>query len=199
MRVEIRANDIVHIEGYVNAVGRDSRPLPSPTGRFVEQVAPGVFNRACAIKKPSVMLDHRRSLEADAAFREDNIGLHISADIKDGEIAGKARRGELRGWSFGFRVNPGGESWDHEAKPYPRRTLTDIALSEVSLIDSEMTPCYVGTSVETRAEGDIVTEMRSSEAEEHEIVDTAAAVAAIKIKNELQKKELELFAERNMI
>ena len=62
-----------------------------------------------------------------------------------------------------------------------------------------MTPCYVGTSVETRAEGDIVTEMRSSEAEEHEIVDTAAAIAAIKIKNELEKKKLELFAERNMI
>lgn len=43
MRVEIRADNKVHIEGYVNAVGRDSRPLPSPKGKFVEQVAPGVF------------------------------------------------------------------------------------------------------------------------------------------------------------
>ena len=83
MRVEIRADNKVHIEGYVNAVGRDSRPLPSPKGKFVEQVAPGVFNRACAAKKPEVMLDHHRVLDADATFREDFIVLHISADITD--------------------------------------------------------------------------------------------------------------------
>lgn len=194
MRIEIRADDTVHIEGYVNAVGRDSRPLPSPKGRFVEQVAPGVFNRACAAKKPAVMLDHRRTLDATAEFHEDNIGLHISADINDREIADKARRKELRGWSFGFSANPGGESWDDSAKPYPRRILTDISLSEVSIIDSEMIPCYVGTSIETRAEGEVTTELRSSDYEENEVID-----GATKIKNELLYMQFELFAERNMI
>lgn len=194
MRVEIRADNKVHIEGYVNAVGRDSRPLPSPKGKFVEQVAPGVFNRACTAKKPEVMLDHHRVLDADATFREDNIGLHISADITDKEVAEKARRKELRGWSFGFSLNPGGESWDDSAKPFPRRTLTDINLAEVSLIDSSMTPCYVGTSVETRAEGEITTELRSTVEEETETVDTD-----IRIKNELLARQFELFAERNMI
>ena len=199
MKVEIRADDQVHIEGYVNAVGRDSRPLPSPRGKFVEQVAPGVFNRACSRKKPAVMLDHKRTLDADADFHEDNIGLHISADIRDSEVAGKAKRGELRGWSFGFSVNPGGEQWEDGAQPYPRRTLTDIALDEVSIIDTDMTPCYVGTSVETRAEQEITAEIRSADSEEHEIIDNTVDNNTEKIKIELLRKQLEIFTERNMI
>lgn len=201
MRVEIRADDQVHIEGYVNAVGRDSRPLPSPRGKFVEQVAPGVFNRACAKKKPAVMLDHKRALDADAEFNEDNIGLHISADIRDREVAGKAKRGELRGWSFGFSVNPGGEQWEDGAQPYPRRTLTDISLDEVSIIDTDMTPCYVGTSVETRAEQEITSEIRSADSEPNEIIDNTDNDKGIKIKIEIEllMKQFELFKERNLI
>ena len=44
MRIEIR-NDSVLIDGYVNAVGRDSRPMRDrKTGeRFVEQIVPGAF------------------------------------------------------------------------------------------------------------------------------------------------------------
>lgn len=199
MRVEIRADDQVHIEGYVNAVGRDSRPLPSPRGKFVEQVAPGVFNRACSRKKPTVMLDHKRTLDADADFHEDNIGLHISADIRDSEVARKAKRGELRGWSFGFSVNPGGEQWEDGAQPYPRRTLTDISLDEVSIIDTDMTPCYVGTSVETRAEQEVTSEIRSADSEEYEIIDNTVDNNTEKIKIELLRKQLEIFTERNMI
>ena len=199
MKVEIRADDQVHIEGYVNAVGRDSRPLPSPRGKFVEQVAPGVFNRACSRKKPAVMLDHKRTLDADADFHEDNIGLHISADIRDSEVAGKAKRGELRGWSFGFSVNPGGEQWEDGAQPYPRRTLTDISLDEVSIIDTDMTPCYVGTSVETRDQQEVTAEIRSADSEEHEIIDNTVDNNTEKIKIELLRKQLEIFTERNMI
>lgn len=40
MQIEIRG-DRVHISGYVNAVGRDSRPIPDRRGTFVEQVEPG--------------------------------------------------------------------------------------------------------------------------------------------------------------
>ena len=116
MKIEIRADGAVHVEGYVNAVGRDSRPLPSARGKFVEQVAPGTFERACKTAKPIVMHNHRRALDADAEFFEDNIGLHISADIRDTEIADKARKNELRGWSFGFNVNSGGDSWDDAAQ-----------------------------------------------------------------------------------
>ena len=37
MKIEIRNNSIV-LDGYVNAVCRDSRVLPSPRGKFVEQI-----------------------------------------------------------------------------------------------------------------------------------------------------------------
>ncbi len=193
MKIEIRADGAVHVEGYVNAVGRDSRPLPSARGKFVEQVAPGTFERACKTAKPIVMHNHRRPLDADAEFFEDNIGLHISADIRDTEIADKARNKELRGWSFGFNVNSGGDSWDDTAQPYPRRTLNDISVPEVSLIDSSMTPCYVGTSVEVRGETEITTETRASADDAIELVDTAS-----KIKNEhdIMRKKFEILKEK---
>ncbi|MCI8387032.1 MAG: HK97 family phage prohead protease [Clostridiales bacterium] len=198
MKIEIRTidgADTVHVDGYVNAVGRDSRPLPSPRGRFVEQVAPGTFKRACDTHTPAVMHNHQRLLKAEATFREDNIGLHISADIHDADIAAIARRGELRGWSFGFCVNPGGEVWDDSAQPYARRTLNDISLSEVSLIDSSMTPCYVGTSVEVRGETEAIIETRSVE-DNVELTDTAA-----NIKNmlEIERMKLEILKEKILL
>lgn len=196
MKIEIRADNIVHIEGYVNAVGRDSRPLPSARGKFVEQVAPGVFEKACRARKPVVMHNHHRTLDADAKFIEDNIGLHISVDIRDTVIADKARRKELRGWSFGFIKNPGGDSWDDTAKPYARRTLTDIDVSEVSLIDNTMMPCYIGTSVEVRGESEITTETRASEDDTVELVDTASIN---KNALDIQRRKLEILKERTKI
>lgn len=50
--------------------------------------------------------------------------------------------------------------WEDGAQPYPRRTLTDIDLYEVSLIDSDMLPCYAGTSVEVRGESEELFELR---------------------------------------
>ena len=45
--MEIRIKeDSVEIEGYVNAVERLSKPLPSRTGEFVERICKGAFQRA---------------------------------------------------------------------------------------------------------------------------------------------------------
>lgn len=57
MRVELR-NDSVYIEGYVNAVGRDSRPIRDRTTgkRFVEQIVPGTFKRALAKNEVKLLL-----------------------------------------------------------------------------------------------------------------------------------------------
>ena len=46
MRIEIR-NDSVMLDGYVNAVARDSRPMLDEHGeKFVEQIVPKTFQRA---------------------------------------------------------------------------------------------------------------------------------------------------------
>ena len=46
MKVEIR-EDKVLIEGYVNAVGRDSRVIPSPTGILWSRWFPKPLSEPC--------------------------------------------------------------------------------------------------------------------------------------------------------
>lgn len=81
MKVEIR-EDKVLIEGYVNAVGRDSRVIPSPTGNFVEQVVPKTFERALqAGHDIELRLNHDRVIGSQGAgnleLREDSISFEI--------------------------------------------------------------------------------------------------------------------------
>lgn len=139
------------------------------------------------------MHNHKRALIAATELHEDNIGLHIVADIRDPTISELARRGELRGWSFGFNVRSGGETWEDGAVPYPRRTLTDIDLYEVSLIDSNMLPCYAGTSIEVRGENEITLEVRG-------IFDDGSTLDksnSIKAALEIERGKFLIFKERN--
>lgn len=178
MQIEIR-NDSVIIDGYVNAVGRDSRPVMPKSAMFpdkcVEQVVPGAFGKSLD-KRPDVdmLLNHNKSRKlgstssGELTLREDSIGLRAHAVVTDPEVITKARNGELTGWSFGMYVN--GEEKEERAGDIPRRRLTDIDVFEVSLIDRTMQPCYAGTSVECRADGDTVSETRTFE-DTTEIVD----------------------------
>ena len=59
IRCEIRADNTLHIEGYVNAVERDSRPVMVPSlGRCVEQVRAGVFGAALAANPDVELLEN---------------------------------------------------------------------------------------------------------------------------------------------
>lgn len=159
MKVEIR-NDSVHISGYVNAVERNSKKLRENLGgkmtEFYERIQRGAF--ANAIKRNAdikVLLNHdderelATTLNGSAELREDNIGLHAEVDINDAEVVAAARENRLVGWSFGFYANAYdmGE-FDGEAV----RTVTDLDLIEVSILDSSKTPAYDGTLIEARAE-----------------------------------------------
>lgn len=157
MRIELRADSVL-IEGYVNAVARDSRPMrDKATGqRFVEQIVPGVFKRALERNEVDLLLDHdeSRNLGSTATnleLREDAIGLRARAEISDPEIIQKAKDKKLRGWSFGFRERDASE--EDIPNGMKRRYVEDMELIEVSLIDEKKIPCYEGTSIETRAEG----------------------------------------------
>ena len=171
MRVELR-NDSVHIEGYVNAVGRDSRPIRDRTTgkKFIEQIVPGAFRRALNRNEVRLLLDHDDSrelgsTETNMELYEDSIGLKASVDVTDPEIMEKAKNHKLRGWSFGFRELEASE--EETAAGLTRRFVEDLELVEVSLIDEKKVPCYPGTSVETRAEGkEVITS---------EVVETRAA------------------------
>lgn len=154
MDIRIRA-DSVEIGGYVNAVERDSKPLQSRLGRFVEKICAGAFRRALARNGDVRLLlnhDWRRDLGSTATgeltLTEDNIGLRAEAVVRDREVVEKARAGRLVGWSFGFRdvdveeANAGG---------MPHRSVRDLDLLEVSILDDSHTPAYDGTLLTARS------------------------------------------------
>lgn len=171
MKIEIR-NDSVIIDGYVNAVGRDSRPIMPKSAMFpdkcVEQVVPGTFKKSLENRSNvDLLINHDKSRRlgstgsGELTLKEDSIGLRAHAVITDPAAIEKARNGEFVGWSFGMYVS--GEEREERAGNIPRRKLTSLDMFEVSLIDRTMQPCYAGTSVECRADGDIVSETRSFE------------------------------------
>ena len=81
---------------------------------------------------------------------EDNIGLREICKITDSEVIEKAKENKLRGWSFGFEAVKEHEEPIKEG--LKRRFVDDMNLYEVSIIDDRKIPCYVGTSIETRAD-----------------------------------------------
>ena len=84
-------------------------------------------------------------------LREDAVGLYARAVVTDPEVVDEARRGRLRGWSFGFRAL---RQSDGERGGLRHRTLREIELREVSLLDDSRVPAYPATSVFTRDDGE---------------------------------------------
>ena len=166
MKIEIRGNKIT-LDGYVNAVARDSRVLSSVRGKFVEQIEPKVFERAL-MKADNVDLlfnhDRNRKLgsvvDGNLELFEDAIGLRAICTVEDEEVIRKAQNNELRGWSFGFICNE--DSWE-ERDGINRRYVKDLSLLEVSILDK--TPAYIATSIEARGEESVIRENRILETE----------------------------------
>ncbi len=158
MRINIRADDSVEIEGYVNAVERLSKPLSSRLGQFLERICKGAF--AKALKRNDdvrILLNHDwdRDLggtgDGNLELTEDAIGLHARAIITDKEVVDEARRGDLVGWSFGFKDRDVEET---QERGLPVRNVKDLDLAEVSLINRRKVPAYDGTLVNVRTADD---------------------------------------------
>lgn len=147
------ANNVIHIEGYVNAVGRDSRQIACEEGYYIEQIKPGTFARAIGRGSSiDIMLDHTRTIgntESNLKLIEDAIGLYAVAEISDPEVVAKAKEKKLRGWSFGFY--PLSFYSETRADGMERRIIDDLELVEVTIVDDNAIPCYEGTSIEARS------------------------------------------------
>jgi hypothetical protein len=174
MRIEVRA-DGVHIDGYVNVTGKLSRPVVTPRGKVLETIEPRAFDEA--IKKSgniSVQLDHdsghayAQTNDGTLKLREDAIGLHAEVTITDATVIEMARKGKIRGWSFGM-YNVSDEMEARGEDQLPIRHVKSLMLDHVSLIKDKI-PCYAATSVEVRAEGDVYLEVRGMELPEPEII-----------------------------
>ena len=159
MKVNIRA-DKVEIEGYVNAIERDSKPLWSRVGQFIERICKGAFKKA--LKRNDdvhILLNHDWSRDLGSTkkgnleLEEDNIGLKARATITDPEVVKKARAGELVGWSFGFSDR---DVINSIRDGMPHRAVKDLDLAEVSILDKRKSPAYEGTLITARAEEEVI-------------------------------------------
>ena len=178
MQIEVR-NDSVVISGYVNAVERWSKPLRANLRgvmqRFIEKIKAGAFKTALKRNdNVKVLLNHNRDRElantkdGTAILEEDNIGLRAEVTITDPEVVEKAKNKKLVGWSFGFYSNS--DEVAQEAT-IATRTVTDMDLVEVSILDDTKSPAYYGTSIETRSDDGAVMEIRENTEEEDMNID----------------------------
>lgn len=176
MEVRKLDNGSLHITGYVNITDKSSRVLKDNKGNlFVERVEPRCFKRALE-KNNNVefLLNHDTGkklgsiADGNLKLTEDNIGLKIEATINNEEVRQAYENGGFSGFSYGFqKIRDNFRIWDNGIQ---LRTLQDIKLIEVSLLDSTRTPAYFGSlvNVEHREETATDKEIRafSNELEE---------------------------------
>ena len=175
MKIEVRA-DGLHISGYVNVTGKLSRPVITPRGKVIETIEERAFGEA--IKKSgevTVTLDHdmghayASTRDNTLELHEDAIGLHANVLITDNTLIEMARKGKLRGWSFGM-FNVVDEMEDRGQDELPIRHVKSFMLDHVSLIKDKV-PCYAATSVECRAGADVDIEQRGLDIEPELIIE----------------------------
>lgn len=176
MQAELRA-DGLHISGYVNVPGRQSRPVMTPHGRVIEVIEQRAFAKAIGrAENIRMLLDHdpARVLAETRANTltvvEDAVGLRAESIVTDQEVIDGAKAGRLRGWSFNIK-NPV-DTIEQRAEGLPVRHITDLDMDEVTLVMNRI-PAYSSTSIEVRADTDDgeAVELRSEIPEKVDFID----------------------------
>ncbi|MDE5582400.1 MAG: HK97 family phage prohead protease [Ruminococcus sp.] len=154
MKIENRT-DGLHISGYVNVTGKLSKPVITPHGKVLETIEERAFDRA--IKKSgniTVTVDHDSTAYASTndgtlKLMEDAIGLRAEVMVTDKNVIEMARKGKIKGWSFGmYNVV---DELEQRAEGLPVRHVKDFILDHITLVKDKI-PCYSATSVEYRAD-----------------------------------------------
>lgn len=166
MKAEIRA-DGLHISGYVNVPGRESRPVITPRGKVIEVIEQRAFQRALQkVDNVDLMVDHERKIastkEGNLKVWEDEIGLRAEAIITDKEVIEGAKQGELKGWSFNMMKVV--DEIEERVGKLPLRRVKDFVMTEITLALRKL-PVYSATSIEVRAEEEEEIEVRAFECE----------------------------------
>lgn len=175
MRAELRADGCLHISGYVNVPGRESRPVMTPHGRVIEIIEQRAFSKAIQrADNIRMLLDHdngRVLAETRAntlSVKEDAVGLFARSVVTDPEVIADAKAGKLRGWSFNIK-NPV-DTVEQRADGLPIRRITDLDMDEITLVVNKI-PVYSSTSIEVRAGEEESVEYRADAMDEVEFED----------------------------
>jgi len=166
LKIEIRA-DGAHISGYVNVTEKKSRPVITPHGKVVEEIEPRAFEQAISrAGNITVTVDHDNSHvyastdEGTLKLYEDNIGLHADVLVTDDTLIDLAKKGKVKGWSFGmYNVR---DELERRADDLPLRRIKALDLDHITLVVRK-SPVYSATSVELRADAEVDLEIRSTE------------------------------------
>ena len=193
MKAELRA-DGLHISGYVNVPGRQSRPVMTKRGKVIEVIEQRAFQKAIdsATNGVRMLLDHNPdrvlASTSDKSLNvfEDEIGLHAEALVTDQEVIEGAKAGKLRGWSFNMRNIV--DSVEERAGELPLRHVQSFDMDEITLVMHRM-PCYSATSIEIRADVEEDVEERASAGEIHVIIPEDPVQAYRNRLNNLKNKE----------
>lgn len=167
MRAELRS-DGLHISGYVNVPGRESRPVMTPHGKVIEIIEQRAFARAIQrADNIRMLLDHNPARELASteagtlAVREDAVGLRAESLVTDPDVIEDAKKGKVRGWSFNIK-NPIDTIEERADGQLPIRRIKDLDMDEITLVVDKV-PVYSSTSIEVRADGEESIEYRSEE------------------------------------
>ena len=125
----------MHLTGYAARFNEPSEPLP-----FRETIQPGAFKRSLRSRNDIKLLWNHDSSKVLGSTRagtltlnEDSQGLMVAAALPDNSWGRDAKvsiqRGDVTGFSFGFTVPSGGDSWSQDGG---ERTLNSVRLLEVS-------------------------------------------------------------------
>ncbi len=169
MKIEVRANGI-HISGYVNVTGKKSHPVITPHGKCIEVIEERAFEKALARNGDvKVSVDHEEGYayastrDGTAKLYEDAIGLHADILISDSLVIEMAKKGKIKGWSFGM-YNVVDEMEQRAEGELPIRHVKELDIDHITLVVNK-TPCYAATSVECRADETVDIEQRSLDIE----------------------------------
>jgi HK97 family phage prohead protease len=123
------------LTGYAARFNEPSEPLP-----FIERIKPGAFKRSINSRNDIKLLwNHNTDMVLGSTragtltLKEDEVGLRVVASLPDTTYGRDAKvsiqRGDVTGFSFGFTVPAGGDSWSSDGS---ERTLKSVRLMEVS-------------------------------------------------------------------
>lgn len=128
------------------------------SGMFRERIVPGAFDE-CLRENPDIIacVDHNvskllgRTASGTLRLKNDEEGIYCEVDRPDtsyaNDLAESIKRGDIRGMSFVFSVDVGGDRWGNE-DGVKTRDVTKATLYEVSFV---VFPAYPETEAAMRS------------------------------------------------
>jgi HK97 family phage prohead protease len=148
--VEKRSDGRAVIRGYAVMYNRLSVDL----GGFRERILPGAFDRMLRGNEsrdlvsyfnhnPDLLLGRESSGTLKVWSDDRGVGFEVTPPATRSDVLELVSRSDVKGASFAFTVNKGGESWDKDERGGTIREIRDAQMYELGPV---VTPAYPATS-----------------------------------------------------